>query len=175
MKKSILSIAIVLVVMLIGGRIDAQNTAARMLEKGIVLPVVPQPVGNYVLFKRVGNLVYINQVALVDGKILVPGAIGKRVSEQEAKEATVQTMLNIISILNQAVGGNLDKVKQAVQITGIFNTTFGYTQHANLMNPGSALLIDIFEDRGLHTRATLGASSLPLDSPVEIQAIFEVE
>lgn len=151
------------------------QTAKRIQELGIVLPQAPAPVGSYVPYKRVGNLVFINQVALVDGKILTPGVIGEKVSEEQAKQATRQTMLNIIAVLNQAVDGDLDRVKQAVQMTGIFNTEKGYTQHAMLMNEGSSLLIDIFGDRGIHTRGTLGASSLPIDSPVEIQAIFEVE
>lgn len=151
------------------------RTALRLKELGITLPVAPAPVGSYVPYKRAGNLVFINQVSLVDGKILTPGVIGEKVSEEEAKQATRQAMLNVIAVLNQAVDGNLDRVKQAVQMTGIFNTPQGYTQHAALMNAGSSLLIDIFEDRGVHTRATFGASSLPIDSPVEIQAIFEIE
>lgn len=157
--------------------INAQEskTARRMHELNITLPQAPAPVGSYVPYKRAGNLIFINQVALVDGKILTPGVIGEKVTEEQAKSATRQAMLNVVSVLSQALEGDLDRVKQAVQITGIFNTEKGYTQHATLMNEGSALLIDIFEDRGVHTRATFGASSLPIDSPVEIQAIFEIE
>ncbi len=159
----------------ISAQISESKTALRMKELGLVLPKAPDPVGSYVPYKKVGNLVFINQVSLVDGKILTPGVIGEKVSEEQAKQATKQAMLNVIAVLNQAVGGDLDKVKQAVQMTGIFNTAKGYTQHANLMNEASALLVDVFEERGVHTRATFGASSLPIDSPVEIQAIFEVE
>ncbi|WP_165043279.1 RidA family protein [Dysgonomonas sp. ZJ709] len=155
--------------------ITKSQTAKKMQESGIVLPHAPAPVGSYVPYKRVGNLIFINQVSLVDGKILTPGVIGEGVTEEQAKQATRQAMLNVVAILNQAVGGDLDRVKQAVQMTGIFNTSKGYTQHAVLMNEGSSLLIDIFGERGVHTRATFGASSLPINSPVEIQAIFEVE
>lgn len=52
------------------------------------LPDVPKAVGNYSLYKKSGNLVYINQVALKNGKIEHPGVIGIDVSENEAKEAT---------------------------------------------------------------------------------------
>lgn len=154
---------------------SAITVAQRMAQLGIELPLAPPPVGSYVPFKRVGNLVFINQVSLVGGKILTPGVIGEGVSENEAKEATRQAMLNVIAVLKLAVDGDLERVKQAVQLTGIFNTPKGYTNHAALMNSASALLIDLFGDKGVHTRATLGASSLPIDSPVEIQAIFEVE
>ncbi|QIY90086.1 NAD(P)H:quinone oxidoreductase [Chryseobacterium gallinarum] len=144
-------------------------------QKNIVLPQVPKPAGNYQPFVRSGNLVFINQVALKDGKIFNAGKLGVDVNEQQVKEATKVTMLNVLSVLNEAVGGNLGKVKQCVQLTGIFNTKDDYTQHANLMNVASDLTVEIFGEKGKHARATLGASSIPVNSSVEIQAIFEVE
>ena len=151
------------------------NTVETKLQKlGLTLPIAPQPVGKYVPFKRVGNLVYINQVALKDGKILYPGIIESGVTQEQAKQATQQTMLNVLAVLKVAAGGNLDNVKQVVQLSGTFNTLPNFTNHAGLMNSASNLVVDIFGDKGVHTRGTFGASSLPLNSPVEIQAIFEL-
>lgn len=144
-------------------------------EKNIVLPQVPKPAGNYQPFVRSGNLVFINQVALRDGKIVNPGKLGVDVNEQQVKDATRLTMLNVISVLNEAVGGDLSRVKQCVQLTGIFNTKDDYTKHADLMNAASDLTVEVFGDKGKHARATLGASSIPVNSSVEIQAVFEVE
>jgi len=152
-----------------------KTVANRLKESGIILPDVPAPAGNYTPFTRSGNLIYINQVALKEGKILYPGTIGKDITEQQAKDATYQTMLNIIAVLKEATNGDLEKVKQCVQLTGMFNTEQGYTKHADLMNVASDLNVLIFGDKGKHTRATLGASSLPLNSSVEIQAVFEIE
>ncbi|MCS3529015.1 Atu1372/SO_1960 family protein [Chryseobacterium sp. JUb7] len=144
-------------------------------EKNIILPQVPKPAGNYKPFVRSGNLVFINQVALKDGKIFNPGKLGAEVNEQQVKDATKVTMLNVLSVLNEAVGGDLSKVKQCVQLTGIFNTKDDYTNHAGLMNTASDLTVEVFGEKGKHARATLGASSIPVNSSVEIQAIFEVE
>jgi len=144
-------------------------------EKKIVLPNVPKPAGNYQPFVRSGNLVFINQVALKDGKILYPGKLGVSVDENQVKEATKQTMLNVLAVLKDAVNGDLDKVKKVVQLTGIFNTKDDYTKHADLMNVASDLAVEVFAEKGKHARATLGASSVPVNSSVEIQAIFEVE
>lgn len=153
----------------------ATNIVETKLQKlGLTLPIAPQPVGKYVPFKRVGNLVYINQVALKDGKILYPGIIESNVTQEQAKQATQQTMLNVLAVLKVAAGGNLDNVKQVVQLSGTFNTLPNFTNHAGLMNSASNLVVDIFGDKGVHTRGTFGASSLPLNSPVEIQAIFEL-
>lgn len=144
-------------------------------QKNIVLPKVPLPAGNYKPYVRSGNLVFINQVALKDGKILNPGKLGVEVNEQQVKEATKATMLNVIAVLKEAVNGDLNKVKQCVQLTGIFNTKDDYTKHADLMNTASDLVVEILGEKGKHARATLGASSIPVNSSVEIQAIFEVE
>ncbi len=148
---------------------------SRLKDLKITLPATPAPAGSYVPYVRTGNLIYINQVALQDGKILHPGIIEKDLTEEQAKEATRQTMLNVIAVLKDATGGDLNRVKQCVQLTGFFNTSAGYTQHASLMNSASDLVIGVFGERGKHTRATVGASSIPVNSSVEIQAIFEVE
>lgn len=141
----------------------------------IELPQAPAPVGNYKPYRISGNQVFINQVALIDGKIAHPGIIGTDLSQEQAKEATRQTMLNVLSVLKQATGGDLNRVRQAVQLTGFFNTAAGYAKHAELMNEASNLLVEIMGEPGMHTRGTVGASSLPLNSPVEIQAIFELK
>ncbi|EKB04784.1 hypothetical protein HMPREF9711_01649 [Myroides odoratimimus CCUG 3837] len=151
---------------------DVETT---LKQKNIILPVAPNPVGNYTPYSRSGNLVFINQVALKDGKILYPGKVGVDVTEEQAKQATEQTMLNVIAVLKLAVNGDLNRVKKTVQLTGIFNTTPDYSQHANLMNVASDLSVAIFGEKGKHARGTLGATSVPVNSAVEIQAIFEIE
>ncbi|PIF69482.1 NAD(P)H:quinone oxidoreductase [Flavobacterium sp. 2] len=144
-------------------------------DNNIVLPEAPKPVGNYVPYTISNHKVYINQVALKEGKILNPGKVGEGVTEEQAKEATYQTMLNVIAVLKEACGGDLNKVKQCVQLTGFFNTTPEYTQHAGIMNSASNLTALVFGEKGKHARATIGAVSLPINSVVEIQAIFEIE
>lgn len=155
--------------------LKTETVDAVLKKKNIMLPSVPKPAGNYQPFVRSGNLVFINQVALKDGKILNPGKLGISVDENQVKEATKQTMLNVLAVLKDAVNGDLDKVKKVVQLTGIFNTKDDYTKHADLMNVASDLAVDVFGEKGKHARATLGASSIPVNSSVEIQAIFEVE
>ncbi|RXM49417.1 NAD(P)H:quinone oxidoreductase [Flavobacterium sp. YO12] len=144
-------------------------------DNNIVLPEAPKPVGNYVPYTISNHKVYINQVALKEGKILNPGKVGANVTDEQAKEATYQTMLNVIAVLKEACGGDLNKVKQCVQLTGFFNTTPEYTQHAGIMNSASNLTALVFGEKGKHARATIGAVSLPINSVVEIQAIFEIE
>ena len=100
----------------------------------IALPQVPKPVGNYLPFVRTGNLVFINQVAITDGKILNPGKVGVDINEQQAKDSTKLTILNILAVLKVAVEGDFDKVKRCVQLTGFFNPKEGYTKHPGPIN-----------------------------------------
>ncbi|WP_172280126.1 Atu1372/SO_1960 family protein [Chryseobacterium sp. LAM-KRS1] len=151
------------------------NINTVLKQKQIILPQVPKPAGNYQPYVRSGNLVFINQVALKDGKILNPGKLGLSLTEEQIKEATKVTMLNVLSVLNEALGGDLNRVKRCVQLTGIFNTKDDYTKHADLMNIASDLTVEVFGEKGKHARATFGASSIPVNSSVEIQAVFEVE
>ncbi len=119
----------------------------------IELPPVPIPVGNYQPYKIVGNLVYINQVALVNGEISCPGKIGENVTDEQAKDATRITMLNVLAVLNQALNGDLSRVKQVVQISGYFNTRDGYSNHASLLNEASTLAIEFSAQNEENTRA----------------------
>jgi len=148
---------------------------AVLKQQQIVLPKVPEPEGSYLPFVRSGNLVYINQVALKNGEIVNPGKLGVNINQQQAEDAVRVTILNILSVLHEASGGNLNRIKRCIQLTGIFNTADNYTKHADVMNTASDLIVGIFGEKGKHARATLGASSLPVNSPVEIQAIFEIQ
>jgi len=152
----------------------SQESSDSIMEISLALPDAPKPVGNYLPFIRSGNLVFINQVAIRDGKIVNPGKVGVDINEQQANDSTRTTMLNVLAVLKVAVDGNFDKVKRCIQLTGFFNTQEGYTKHPDLMNVASDVVVSFLGERGKHARATVGASSLPLNSPVEIQAIFEV-
>ena len=162
-----------------GERPPAKKAAADTPKKKIdvaklKLPKPPKPVGSYTPFTRSGNLVFINQIALKDGKVLHPGIIGKEVSVDQAKEATLTTIQNVVAVLAEAVDGDLNRVERCVQLTGMFNTQAGFADHAQVMNTASNYIGEVFGETGLHARATLGAASLPMNTAVEIQAIFEV-
>ena len=84
-------------------------------------------------------------------------------------------MLNVLSVLNEAVDGDITRIKQAVQISGFYATVPGYTQHSKILNVASDLVAEFLgEEAGSHARAVYGSPSLPLGSPVEISAIFEL-
>jgi enamine deaminase RidA (YjgF/YER057c/UK114 family) len=153
------------------GQIDA-----RLQEKGIDLPEVAAPQGAYVPYITSGNLVFMaGQLPMKDGAIQVKGKLGQDVSLEDGQYAARLCGLNLIAQLKQACGGDLDRVKRVVKITGFVNATPDYDAQPKVINGVSELLAEVFGDAGQHARAAVGAGSLPLNVAVEVEGIFEID
>ena len=147
----------------------------RLKSLNITLPKAPDPVGAYVASKISGNLVFISgQVSLqADGK-LISGKVGKDLNLEQSQHAAKGCGLNILSQLKKICGGNLDKVKSCMKLTGYVNSAENFTQQPQVINGASDLISSVFENTGKHTRAAVSVNSLPLGAAVEIDAIFEI-
>jgi enamine deaminase RidA (YjgF/YER057c/UK114 family) len=141
----------------------------------ITIPESPKPVGSYVAHKKIGNLVFISGQLPIknDGKI-IKGKIGKELSLEDGQKAAYRCCINIIAQLKSACGGDLEKVKNCIKITGFVNSSDDFIDQPKIINPASELLSKIFGENGKHTRAAVSVNSLPLGAAVEIDAIFEV-
>ena len=141
----------------------------------INLPAAPDPVGAYVAFKKVSNLLYISgQLPIAaDGKIIT-GKIGKELTLEDGQKASSLCVLNILAQANKAMDGDLNKIKNCIKITGFVNSTDAFKDQPKVINPASETLSLVFGDRGKHTRAAVSTNSLPLGAAVEIDAIFEI-
>ncbi len=147
----------------------------RLKSLNITLPKAPDPVGAYVASKISGNLIFISgQVSLQSDGKLISGKVGKDLSLEEAQNAAKVCGLNILSQLKKICGGNLDKVKSCMKLTGYVNSTENFTQQPQVINGASDLISSVFENTGKHTRAAVSVNSLPLGAAVEIDAIFEI-
>jgi enamine deaminase RidA (YjgF/YER057c/UK114 family) len=140
----------------------------------IVLPPAPNPVGAYVAYKKIGNLVFISgQISLKSNGELIKGKIGSDLTLDQGQEAAQVCAINILSQIKSACDGDLDKVKNCIKITGYVNSKDTFTDQPKVINGASELLVKIFEESGKHSRAAVSVSSLPLGAAVEIEAIFE--
>jgi|TARA_B110000438_G_scaffold12400_1_gene12162 enamine deaminase RidA (YjgF/YER057c/UK114 family) len=139
------------------------------------IPDAPDPVGAYVAFKIVGNLLYISgQLPIgADGKI-IKGKIGKELTLEEGQSAARLCVINILAQAKKAMGGDLSKIKNCIKITGFVNSTDEFKDQPKVINTASELLASVFGENGKHTRAAVSSNSLPLGIAVEIDAIFEV-
>ena len=140
----------------------------------IVLPVAPNPVGAYVAYKKIGNLVFISgQISLKSNGELIKGKIGTDLTLAQGQEAAQVCAINILSQIKSACDGDLNRVKNCIKITGYVNSKDTFVDQPKIINGASELLVKIFEEKGKHSRAAVSVSSLPLGAAVEIEAIFE--
>ena len=152
------------------GKIDA-----RLGALGVTLPSVAAAAGNYVPTVRTGNLVFVSgQITLKDGQLEYLGKVGRDFTVEQGQAAARLCALNVLAQLKAALGGDLDKVRRCVKVTGFVNATPEFTDHPKVVNGASDLLASVFGDAGKHARAAVGMSSLPLGVATEIEAVFEV-
>ena len=151
------------------------NFEDKIKELKIELPEAKPPVGNYVATKIVGNLLYVSgQVSINSNGELIKGKVGKDLTTDEAYKAAKRCGISIISQVKKACEGDLSKVKSCIKLTGFVNSTDDYTEQPKVINGASDLIVSIFGDAGMHTRAAVSTNSLPLGVSVEVDAIFEL-
>ena len=82
--------------------------------------------------------------------------------------------LNILAQVRQAAG-SLDRVRQVIKVVGFVNVAPGMDQAHRVVNGCSDLMVEVFGDAGRHARSAVGTSTLPMNIPVEIEAVFELD
>ena len=147
----------------------------KLKELNIELPNAPDPVGAYVAFKKIGNLLFISGQLPIskDGKI-IKGKIGADLNLEDGQRASKLCVINILAQVKKALNGDLNKVKNCIKITGFVNSIDDFKDQPKVLNPASETLSSVFWVNGKHTRAAISANSLPLGAAVEIEAIFEI-
>ena len=73
-----------------------------------------------------------------------------------------------------ALGGDLGRIVRVVKITVFVASTPDFTEQHLVANGASDLIVGALGDLGRHARSAVGMASLPLDAPVEVEAIIEV-
>ena len=151
------------------------NIADKIKELNIKLPEAKAPAGNYVATKITGKLLYISgQISIDEKGELIKGKVGKSLKTEDGYEAAKRCGLSIISQVKKACDNDLSKVKSCVKLTGFVNSTEDFTEQPKVINGASDLIVSVFGDAGMHTRAAVSTNSLPLGVLVEVDAIFEL-
>ena len=153
------------------------NIKDRLAELGLKLPTNTPPIANYLPYKRSGNLIFISgQICLQDNVVTHKGKVKRDCPVAKAREAALVCGLNILYQLYSACEEDQQiKVKQCVKLGVFINCDSDFQEHSKIADVISLLLINVFGDAGKHSRFAVGVNSLPLDSSVEAEAIFEIE
>lgn len=146
----------------------------RLKTLNIILSETPKPLGFYVPCVLTGNLLFLSGILpLREGKLLRTGRVGETVSLQEAQEDSKQCVINALAVIKTFLG-DLDRIKRCVKLNGYVSSNQDFFDQPKVLNAASELLFEIFGEQGRHARSAVGVSVLPLNSPVEIDFIFEI-
>ena len=147
----------------------------KIKELKIVLPEATNPVGSYVASKITDKTIFISgQISISSNGELIKGKLGKELKTEDGYEAAKRCGLSIVAQVKKACGGDLSKIKSCVKLTGFVNSTEDFIEQPKVINGASDLIVSIFGEAGMHTRAAVSTNSLPLGVSVEVDAIFEL-
>ena len=146
---------------------------AKLTELGLTLPAAAAPVAAYVPVVIAGDLAFVSgQVSFVDGQLL-KGRLGDDVTLEQGVLAAQGCALMILAQLKAALG-SLERVERVVKLGAFVNCTADFTDQPKVANGASELMVAVFGEAGRHSRAAVGAPSLPLGVAVEVDAIVAI-
>ncbi|MEO0681322.1 MAG: RidA family protein [Pseudomonadota bacterium] len=153
------------------GRIDA-----RLAELGIDLPTPPTPAASYVPSVAAGGLLYVSgQVPFDASGALIIGKLGADMDVEGGQAAARACALSLISQVKAACGGDLDKLRRVVKLTGFVNGTAEFGDQPKVINGCSDVMVEVFgPEIGSHARSAVGMGSLPFGVAVEVEGIFDI-
>src|SRR4029453_11457447 len=147
------------------------SATQRLAQLGLTLPEPPAPVAAFQPFVRHGDTVYTSgQIATRDGQLVATGRLGAEVDIAAGQEAARACALNVLAQLN-AAAGSLDDIVALVKLTVFVASAPHFTQQPQVADGASRLFLDVLGPAGAHARSAIGVSSLPLGTPVEVEAI----
>lgn len=151
------------------------SIAERLRAAGVELPDAPAPAARYVPFVRSGNLLLTSgQIPVVDGQPTMVGRVGDTVTLEQGQAAARQCAINVLAQL-RAAAGELERIKRLVKITVFVASTPDFHEQHLVANGASNFFGEILgEQVGAHARSAVGVAVLPLNVPVEVEAIAEV-
>jgi enamine deaminase RidA (YjgF/YER057c/UK114 family) len=148
----------------------------RLKELSIELDEASVPAGSYVPYVVTNNLVFISgQLPFINGELTIKGKVGENVTIDDAIKMSEACAKALLSQLKAACNGNLDRVKKVVKLGGFVASSADFTDQPKVINGASDLIVNIFGDKGKHARFAVGVAALPLNVPVEIDGVFEIE
>ena len=145
----------------------------RLAELGLTVPTTSKPVAAYIPAIAVGNLVYTSgQLPMIDGELPAHGKVGAEIDPDAARLLARTCVLNGLAAARTAIG-SLDRIMRVIKVVGFVASDPGFFGQPQVINGASELLVEIFGEAGTHARSAVGVAVLPLNSPVEVEFVFE--
>lgn len=149
------------------------NTTECLKQLGLILPTPVKPLGSYQTVSIAGKQLYVSGLGPFENGKPIVGIVGADVTLERAKHAAQLTMLMILACVEEAYG--LDKVERCSRLTVYVRADSSFTQHPQVANGATDLLLSLYGPDKLPARSALGVYTLPMGIPVEIDSIFELK
>ncbi|HET7545991.1 MAG TPA: RidA family protein [Polyangiaceae bacterium] len=153
---------------------DSTDAERNLIGLGIGLPEAPAPFGAYVPALQTGSLLFLSgMLATVGHTPTLVGILGKDLDIEAGRAAATTAALNVLSSTKMQLG-SLNRISRIVRLGVWVAATPEFTEHPKVADAASELLREVFGEGAVPTRLVIGAASLPLGSPVELEVILEV-
>jgi len=146
----------------------------KLKEMGVILPEAPAPAANYVPYVQVGEVLYVSGQISKDGDALVTGKLGHDMTVEAGAAAARLCAIALLAQVRAACGGDLDRLKRVVKLTGFVNSTPDFGDQPKVINGASDFLGEALGEAGRHARAAVSAAALPFGVAVEIEGVFVI-
>ena len=147
--------------------------AEKLKGIGLDLPGAATPAGSYVPIGKSGNLLFI--AGQIGPLAKVPSArLGAELSVEQGRDAAKAAGLAVLAQIAAGTDGHMSSVRRIVRLGVFIAATADFTQHPEVANGASELMVSVFGEAGRHARAAVGVASLPRGAAVEIEAVVEI-
>jgi enamine deaminase RidA (YjgF/YER057c/UK114 family) len=148
---------------------------SKIATMGLELPELPAQKTRRIRANRTGNLVFLaGHGPFKDGSYPFKGPVGVAISVEEAKAATRYNALALLKSLKDEIG-DLDRVVKIVKVVAFVYAPPGFNQASVVADGCSDLLMDLYGERGRHSRSAISVAGLGLDIVCETEMIVEVQ
>jgi enamine deaminase RidA (YjgF/YER057c/UK114 family) len=152
----------------------ASRTTGRLAQAGFTLPAAPEALGMYVPAVRSGSLVFTSgQLPLDSGSLIATGLVGDEVELELAVTCARQAALNALAAAASVC--DLDEVVRVIKLVGYVASAGSFCAQPAVINGASEVLAAAFGEAGRHAREAVGVARLPLNAPVEVSLVLELD
>ena len=149
-------------------------TEQKLASLGIELPPAVTPFGPYVPAVQTGSLLFLSgMLPTVGHEPKFVGRVGKELNVEQGRSASRAAALNVLAVAKAQLG-SLEKISRVVRLGVYIAATGEPADLVRIANGASELLRDVLGVEKMPVRLVFGVASLPFDTPVELEAIFEV-
>ena len=123
-----------------------------LVRLGIELPPAPKAAGLYKPCSfKMEWLTFPDIFRLLADGGMITGKVGEDLGVEEGVRAARQVGLNILATVRESLG-SLDRVERVIKLLGMVNAVPEFTQHPQVINGCSELLLEVWgEDYGVGT------------------------